>query len=277
MKLEHYLNEGRSKSINLDKGLEIISKRCMKAYNRSLKNNLIFRGVLGKGTVMEIDPKQNRKRESRNTFNYYTLFMDNGGTFSGYPKRSESVICSTDMGKAMSYGNRLYVVLPEDGSTVGVVNYDDIFSVSYKSTGEDLGQINAFVDDTIWSYMGYIEEKSYNYPTIARPYDGSWSKLSTINDIIGRMNTDRDIRKDLSKILSSYSPTDNLIDMWFDSKDLFGFYKTVMEPDKNFQLKKVGNAIPRRKEVWTDGYCILVELSLWNDPSFKDKMEAYIQ
>lgn len=278
MRLEKFitLNEGRSKGIDTDKGIEIISKRCTDAYNEAIKGNLIFRGVTGKRAVMEIDPKKSEERQSRNTFNYYTLFMDNEGTFSKYPKRSESIICSTDTGKAMVYGPNLYVVFPVDGSRIGVVNRGDIFDVSYYSTGTHMGAINTFVDDAIWVYMKYIKEKGYNYSHITRPYDISWSKFSKINDIVGRMNTDRDVRKDLSEILSSYRPTSDVIDMWFYSKDIFGFYKTVMTPERQFQLKKVGDILPSKNEVWTDGYCILVELNTWTNPSFRDKLEASI-
>ena len=71
------------------------------------------------------------KRRSENTSNYYTLFLDTNPENAGWPKRSRSLIATTDRGTARNYaGNaegEMMQLIPFDGTEVGVVNKPDIW------------------------------------------------------------------------------------------------------------------------------------------------------
>ena len=103
MRLKNYLVEqaGRTKNLSLDEAVVIVKKNCMKAYN-AYKNesSQIFRGIDESSySCGYIDPKKGVRR-SANTTNHYTLIMDNSSKWTKYPKRSQSIICSSSQRSA---------------------------------------------------------------------------------------------------------------------------------------------------------------------------------
>jgi len=67
------------------------------------------------------------KRKSRNTANFYTLMMENLSQWRKFPKRSNSLICTTDYYKARMYGTA-YRVIPIDlNAKFGVCPEEDIW------------------------------------------------------------------------------------------------------------------------------------------------------
>lgn len=65
-------------------------------------------------------------RLSSNTFNYYTLWMDNNPQWASFPKRGKSLICSTNLETANSYGKPM-VVVPLINCTIGVCPDHDLW------------------------------------------------------------------------------------------------------------------------------------------------------
>lgn len=76
-----------------------------------------------------IDAKKG-KRSSKNTTNYYTVILDNifdtVPSYKYFPKRSESIICTTSTKTASHYGTP-YVILPFEETILGSVTEDDIW------------------------------------------------------------------------------------------------------------------------------------------------------
>jgi len=130
MRLKQFIiQEGRSKEIHLDKAIDTIHKKCRQAMNMYRKGYGIYRGIEFYGSsksprFLEIDPKKGEPRKSANTFNYYTLLNDNSPKWVSYPKRSQSIICSTLEGGAQGYGT-MYYVFPYDNTKIGVCPEDD--------------------------------------------------------------------------------------------------------------------------------------------------------
>ena len=81
------LKEGRSIDISIEETKKYIENKNIDLNN--LKN--IYRGTYSDHTskYLFIDPKLHN-RASANTFNYYTLIMDNNELWKEYPKRSKS-------------------------------------------------------------------------------------------------------------------------------------------------------------------------------------------
>lgn len=66
----------------------------------------IFRGVGGTFSSVRFKPQMHAGyRKSANTYNYYTLLIDNDPAWSAYPPRSASVIASTNHDYARNYGS----------------------------------------------------------------------------------------------------------------------------------------------------------------------------
>jgi len=80
--------------------------------------------------VLKIDPSTGI-RQSQNTSNYYTELMDHSPYFEGWPKRSRSLICSLNFGRANSYAKysdgETYAVFPGRGVKVAVCPGEDIW------------------------------------------------------------------------------------------------------------------------------------------------------
>lgn len=87
----------------------------------------IFRGVGGTTSSVRFKPQMHAGyRKSANTYNYYTLLIDNDPAWSAYPPRSASVIASTNHDYARNYGS-LYLLLPEGNPQVGVCSQEDFW------------------------------------------------------------------------------------------------------------------------------------------------------
>ena len=85
------------------------------------KEPFIYKGLSGGFNLDNFiltDPKK-YNRTSQNSYNYYTTIMSNVSEWSEYPKRSESLICSTAYDDASGYGST-FIVIPKDGSKWGV-------------------------------------------------------------------------------------------------------------------------------------------------------------
>jgi hypothetical protein len=121
----------KHKQVTIDKIIDFLKKNC----SEFLYNNLmdpLFRGVntnYDTGVVI-IDPTTGIRR-SANTYNHYTLIMDNSPYYEGWPKRSKSLICTTNSDVAKNYGN-VMAVIPVNGSKIGIVPSTDIWDIKVK-------------------------------------------------------------------------------------------------------------------------------------------------
>jgi len=112
---------------NLDVGsaVKLLNKHCkeslaliFKPIWRSMRNH--------KEPIVQIDPSTGI-RKSQNTFNYYTEIMDHSPDYAGWPKRSQSLICTLDKGYAEDYGGTEYAIFPYNGVKIGVCPKVDIW------------------------------------------------------------------------------------------------------------------------------------------------------
>jgi hypothetical protein len=98
----------------------------------------MWRGSEHDFAALKIIEPSKHERVSANTSNVYTLLIDNLRSWSEYPKRSRSIICSTSAFNAAGYGvhNPPHQVFPEDGAKIGVAPRSDIWNSFEKGLSE---------------------------------------------------------------------------------------------------------------------------------------------
>jgi len=237
------INEDRGKAISLEEAAEILKKNCKDAVKYAkTSNNQIYRGVYNNHQFRYIDPKKEKPRKSANTTNYYTLLIDNSKYWKSFPKRSQSLICSTTIERVYGYGNP-YQVFPYDGAKIGVAPNAD-FWISF----EDADLLSSFNDriEMMMRRMNVnIKDKSYKNITDAfKLFDDRVKEQG-----IPKMK-DRFVVDDMVKWFKYY--TGNLLQT----------VTNLLEPSTNdFELKTIGDKLPKEREVWTDSKSIMVMVS----------------
>lgn len=126
---------------------KLISSDFSQAYNRYIAGFGIFKGLHlpSLSPFSYLTPVENR--ESKNTKNYYTLWMNNNSEWKNYPKRN--VICSSNPITASHYdrANRQYnLILPKNDSKIGIVMDEDIWDVSLNTLKTSLNTVVEFID-----------------------------------------------------------------------------------------------------------------------------------
>ncbi len=244
MKFKQYLiNENRSKEIDIDYAKKWIEKNASKSFEKAIMGNKIYRGVSGLiGDSYYIDPKKSKPRQSAYVgSNYYTLMLDNFPSWKKYPKRSQSLICTTNFEKAKNYSSsgNPYIVIIKNNSKIGVCPTDDIFFSFRYLFKASQNHIISMADFS--SILTATDHELHNM----KISDRNWSTLVDMFKEIDSSDYDLIIKRKWPKMMSK----DNSL------KAL----ENAMNPSKNgFELKKAGNLIPYDREVWTDGESILL-------------------
>lgn len=235
----------RSRSVQVDNyDLAKIKNECSEILSKSAT---IYRGIETKGSdVLFFDGKSKTPRKSANTYNFTTLLMDNLPSWSKFPKRSESLICSTTSFQASGYGFT-YRVLPVNGAKIGVCDRFDMWMSFQELTkyglrvnhfNEQLYDLYEFVmddvlDDTNFNkFRNQINNLSEKLPTIdldSLPYSVEELKMVFLPKNIGN--------------------------------DLFTVMTEIFNPKTNdFKLRKTSNFnVDGNQEVWTNGPAYLIE------------------
>ncbi len=143
----------RSKPLDLDEAITLIKTHCSDALREERSNCRIYRGINLDSDAAYFDPSQAQPRRSRNSDNFVTLIMDNSPPWKAYPKRSRSMICTNSLGKAMAYGH-VYMVLPYNGTNIGVAPKYDIWEGFYDSTGMEVPDINIHLETMCSDIIG---------------------------------------------------------------------------------------------------------------------------
>jgi hypothetical protein len=105
-----------------------IVTNCSEAVLLAKQNKFIYRGIRSiDSDIVHVEPSKFIRR-SANTSNYYTMIIDSLPEWSMFPKRSQSIICSTNCEYARGYGGGYsYVVLPVNGNKWGICPDNDIW------------------------------------------------------------------------------------------------------------------------------------------------------
>jgi hypothetical protein len=243
MKFKQFLTESRSKSLKENEAYTLIHKHCKQALKAYKDNYVIYRGIFNPiNEFLYIDPKKGKPRRSANTQNYYTLLIDNSPYWKDYPKRSQSIICTTSYKKAMSF-DTVYEVFLYDGAKIGICPEDD-FWFSFENT---LGSGNSL------DYFNYRFEKMANNFDV-NINDSNWKTfkktITNINDEMKKAGIDNN-RTIAPFKTSKEDLLENLFDLLEPTKNNFKVTTNI----KDIGKKSHGNG----KEIWTDSKAIMIK------------------
>ena len=247
--------------ISSDEFIEWCEANCPR-YLENISNKAnpkIYRGAAysESGKISRIDTnKFNRK--SANTENFYTIWMDNHPDWSSYPKRSKSLICSTDYRIAQGYGDP-YLIFPADKNKIGICPGEDLWFSFQKllevhGVASSMNEINRILEVS-FAICGIDEE-------LTKQAEDSYNVLTKLM----KMCTPDKI-KQYDQVLPRRSHRARQIDMLVETMEdnnlnsLYDVWEECMNPQENhFSLKTAGNfeGVHHDVEVWVQGECCLM-------------------
>lgn len=246
MRLEAYLSEGRTNKIDPSYAIEYIRKHCMKSATTWAKNDsALYRGHVYVGSDYGLVSPKKHKRASANTSNEYTLLIDNSPKWKAYPNRAKSLICGNTESAAYGVTSEKYLVLPVDGSKIGVCPEDDFWD-SFGNTYE--GQMNDFNDEL---------RRMYDYMFGKTPAQSSYAALKKQIDKMDKRLAEDDsiLHGDLRWMTIPTMARSEGMTLW-------QVINYILDPNENkFTLMKAGDILPSdRRECWTDGDSVLIRV-----------------
>jgi len=165
----------RSKALTIAQVVKELRKYCSESISMVHEPLKIWRGMQDdRASVLRIDTSVG-KRKSENTSNHYTELMDHSPLYAGWPKRSKSLICTTDVNYAADFGTP-YAIFPYNGMKIAVCPTYDLWQLRVDSAGfhsyENLtpNQLNRYLNNMLDlpdSYTGMLARvKKSDYPSI---------------------------------------------------------------------------------------------------------------
>lgn len=247
------IQEGRGKQIGEVETKKLLSKHCQKAMKSSYRGTPIYRGVDNSADYVFIDPKKGRPRYSSNTENYYTLINDNSPAWKKYPKRSESIICTTSQSYSMGYGSA-FEVFPYDGANIGVAPERDYWN-AFKALPKSI-DVLLYFNDALERLFKQVDIKLT---------DDTFNKIQSSFDMFD-LTFARD-HESYEELLEGHDIMKGYDKTWDFMKHIQGF----LNPKKNsFKLTKIGDeTIPEQAEIWTDSKSIMVRYD-WADVTIEE-------
>lgn len=247
-KITLYLNEGRTKSVDIDFARTFIERRCQNA----VKGTPIYRGIQAYETdYLYVDPSKSSPRMSPYAdYNYYNMLLSNLPSWKDYPPRDKSLICTTsyDNAEHRQNGDFPLRVLPVDGSKIGVCNECDIwegFKITVRSSMQGFNR-------AMYELFDRNGVKTRNTDMIYSTFVKACNEIDKVRDT-GEHDLD---------IGNNWHNKEWIIDYKDAESKLIDFLDFLLSPGENyFRLVTTGATIPNDREVWTDGESILIRTS----------------
>jgi len=172
MKIGH-LTEGVS-HITEDRLYELLRTDFSEAHQAAMNGKFIFKGMylVDSDGIFYMSKIENRP--SRNTHNFYTMWLNNHPDWSRFPKRNVVGTNSADV--AGSYGFDTYVILPKNGSKIGMCPTEDLW-VSFKA----LQELNTSADIIMDMFKHVFGD---NVPTTFEELETRLKKLQADEDYL---------------------------------------------------------------------------------------------
>ncbi|ASV44338.1 hypothetical protein PBI_SCTP2_323 [Salicola phage SCTP-2] len=238
-------------NIEYDKFQKHINGDFSQAYERALQKDFIFKGF---DSLSNIDPESDniyygtpvKNRESRNTYNYYTLWINNHSDWSEFPHRN--VICSNNRKTAMDYGEEgmgvTCVLLPKNDTKIGVVPKPDIWEVFQNFNLEE--------DDIVILIKDILELKGYTAKPNFQEFEKSIKNINYDEEIKNHIERDQWIDDAFIHLLKEKETLYNFIQYWFSPTENGFDLKSV----KDTPFSQSGN----NNELWFDNDFIAIPL-----------------
>jgi len=219
---------------SVPKIVELLRKHC----SDSLKTGaFLYKGMDFHGHAFVGDPKK-VGRKSKNTSNFYTIFLSHTLKDQGFPLRSESFICTNKANKGYAEGfGYLYAVFPYNGSSVACIDKFDIWEVRGR-----------FFTDT-----GTLEYLNNSFSD-AELDDTDWESFKkSLKDICEKNDGKLRFGRQLDFESYTYDQIINEIEKQYQPEKLSIIKSTPSSPKYDDNVKR---------ECWTDGKCIFVSFEI---------------
>lgn len=237
-----------TKQIPEKEAIEIFKNNCSKYldYNKNGKEFKILRTVKDfYENYYYVNPKE-YERKSLNTYNYYTLIMNNDKTWKEFPKRK--LICRIRLSSSLIP----YIVIPFDDSKWGVCTDTDMwFSYSDRLRKYGMGRL-----DQLTNLLHKLYTHLFKYPIRDDNFDDFKEDLIELK---------KELVKEKENIKDSYilNPDgfyyDTFIKDLLYSESIYDFLVDLLNPN-HFEIVNATDFNPKydNREVWTDDQCLLI-------------------
>lgn len=255
MRLKGYLlTEGRTKTITEDKFTNDVRKKCsqiLDTYKNGNWRSVYYRGI-GEGFKDDfgfIQPSKFKRESAWANRNTYTVLIDNLPSWKAFPKRSKSIIMTTEHENARGRGisGRVYIVFPVNGSKIGICPEEDIWDSFPKLMSRfGLTHMNNFNDYFMADLVAHIGKGQYD--------QDEWDDLKKLfNTIIPDPDTKEGFRAAHTIDAFDLEP--------FIGKKLGDAVIPYLDPKtNNFKIYTTKQLPPKYyAEAWTDGDCYLIQ------------------
>jgi hypothetical protein len=207
---------------------------------------------------------------------HHTLLMDNLPSWKGFPKRTQSIIGSTNFGFDPSFGDHYYCIIPYDGANFAVAPDCDLWNSSCKISNNEYKFDDYFSESFS---QASISDDTYNdmMNDIQKLYDdylgGKEHQVSGyITRILKQMKEDN--VKDVRLAFNEYFAPNKFRGLGTKHVGSNGFTLMNYSEISNIQEKdSQGNLIKYGNEFWTDSECLIVYLGDSSSP--RDVYEKY--
>lgn len=239
----------------------LIRGKFTSAYHKMLDKQNIFRGIRGSAAYpyWVVSPSKSY-RTSKNTNNFYTGLIDKLPSWSDYPKRSRSIICSTKEYGARSFGNVLRV-FPQNGAKIGICNNNDFwdsFPLMKKRT-------NMFAMDEFNStFTGVFEEIKKPLGKMSRDlteetYDSFMEMLNnwvSKSKMIEQLRISEEVSEKFRELI-----VDDIEEKFEGNWE--EYFDTLLNPkDNKFKLQTIETYYTEAYddlEIWTDAVSLMID------------------
>lgn len=229
-------------------------------------NDPFYRGATRDVAGFEIvDTTLSARKSEHGAFgNYYTLFLDNHPHRTTWPKRSKSLIATTDRVFAGNYGN-ISIVIPFNGAKIGAVGARDIW---LSSTHSDAGVYTLKEANRTWGTFVGAPWKIIETPDrpIPFPSDTDWESWKKFDAALRQYSEDEInhvgestralSRGDFQKFVGYIAQNGVL-------NTITAMYSvSAMHPTQFTDTTKDGEF---DGEVWVEGKCLVISRKLWDE------------
>lgn len=249
---------------NKEVSIEWIKEHCsdaIKAYNNG---NIIYKGMRHHSNPYFLRTENKTRRKAAYALsNLHTNIINRTNEFADYPKREH--IGSSSINKAYKYGTP-YIMLPLNGSKVGVCPKSDIFYSFTRFENEfNLGSFNQGYRVLIDVYESVIHTDP-KFDTISELK----SVFKELHDIYLEQKMVDDKHEENVEMLKDVMTEEFSHDnnrMRFFNKVIFPCivkgtatkFLNMFKRDEKWKVQNISNLdLPRDCEVWTDGLVVMV-------------------
>jgi hypothetical protein len=242
--------EGSPKQVFESIDLFQISQYCPDLFWMLKEDALFYRGMKSGLGLSYVDLTKT-KRKSENTSNFYTEIFDNHPKMRDFPKRGESLICTTDFRTANSFGDQVYMVLPVKSAKIGEVGEFDIWDKMVDLFGfeEPIAAMNDYLSDFIETGLGAnikpgdkLFELLKQFDEQIRDENSAAFKRIQNSDYSDLLYNDDFCNAFLETILDSYSPAE-----------------LHLKASTPATFSRLGDP----QEVWFDTGAIIIPINIW--------------